>query len=551
MLAATTTKKIQVKQVQCNGRASGLGMLSVLAMRLIPIMVLVAAAHVSAFSCVRGNAVARRLLSRSARLYHARVARPSLLATSSWVPTSIDGSSHCLFPGSTSASTHRFSTLVDDATASSSAPLSSDSREKIVLWRGESAAGYSFQFRHQELSNSIAAAVGLSDAPQLNYDGMLKYDGERELSERELKGIEGAMQFVANADGTPISKDWLVKATERSSLIRECYEVIAKASTYEELAELALESGALDDVLSGGENEDATWRVRLRQYGSTSTNDKGRRYGKNVRSPIRAEKRAILSMAELFIRFKGKVDLIDPDCGLYLFEGAKEGQIVLARTIAKGPKISRIAPKTRICITNTPLEPIAAYNLCNFARVSDDRKVLDTYAGSCATLLAAASLAPKCSTVGIEIALKKFVKKEDIVEDFTSRNLKVPNAIIRGDSMDRNVRVHARKAIGGEPFDCIVTDPPYGVREKAGDDSLPPLVQLFEAIVEDRVAGTPLIKVGGRLTAFVPVAPGQTVSDGLPGEDLAERAGMELTDTIEQPLNHQLVRWLVAYTCVR
>ena len=470
-------------------------------------------------------------------------------------------SSRC-FSGGSRASALQFSSLADGDTrprvsaASSSAPQAfseDDSREKIVLWRGESAAGYSFQFRHQELSNSIAAYFGLSEAPTLSYDGMLKYDGERELSERELKGIEGAMEFISNADGSPISKQWLIQATERTSLVRECYEVVAKADTYDELARLALESGALDDVLSGGENQDATWRLRLRQYGSTSSNnDKGRRYGKNARSPIRAEKQAIQAMTDLFIKFKGQVDLTNPDCGIYVFQGTKEANMVLARTIAKGPKISTIAPKTRVCITNTPLESIAAYNLCNFARIRNGQTVLDTYAGSCATLLAAASVAPNCSTVGIEIALKKFVKKEDIIEDFASRNLKVPKAIIRGDSMDRDIRDRARKAIGDKPFDCIVTDPPYGVREKAEDNSLPPLVQLFEAIVEDREAGAPLLKVGGRLTAFVPVTPGlQSVTDGLPDKDLVDRAGMELTDTIEQPLNNQLSRWLVAYTCVR
>ena len=539
-------------------------MISSLVMRLIiPSMALIATARplaVSAFPSARsGSTNLRRLSSRSARLQKAParkcIARQSLVK-SSWAP--IDGINHCFAESIRPSTLVRFSTLANDdisakvlSAPSSSAQLSSDNSEKIVLWRGESAAGYSLQFRHQELSNSIAAAFDLSGAPDLKYNGMLKYDGERELSDRELKGIEGAMEFVANADGSPISKNWLIQATERSSLIRECYEVVAKADTYEELAQLALESHALDDVLSGGDNEDATWRIRLRQYFSTSTNDKGRRYGKNVRSPIRAEKQAIQAMSELFIRFKGKVDLMNPDCGLYLFEGTKEGQIILARTIAKGPKISRIAPKTRICITNTPLEPIAAYNLCNFARVSDDSKVLDTYAGSCATLLAAASVAPNCTTVGIEIALKKFVKKEHIIEDFTSRNLKVPNAIIRGDSMDRDVREKARNAIGGQAFDCIATDPPYGVREKAGDNSSPPLVQLFEAIAEDRDAGAPLIKIGGRLTAFVPVAPGESVADGLPDDELAEKAGMKLTDTIEQPLNHQLARWLVAYTCVR
>ena len=416
------------------------------------IMALMAAAPsvVSALvASARGGNVVRRIASRS----HVLTTRRS---------------SRC-FSEESRVSALRFSASTDGTTrprvsmASSSAPHAfseDDSREKIVLWRGESAAGYSFQFRHRELTNSIAAAFGLSDVPTLSYNGMLKYDGERELSERELKGIEGAMEFISNADGSPISKQWLIQATERTSLMRECYEVVAKADTYDELARLALESGALDDVLSGGENQDATWKLRLRQYGSTSTNDKGRRYGKNARSPIRAEKQAIQAMADLFIRFKGKVDLINADCGLYVLQGTKEKKMVLARTIAKGPKISTIAPKTRVCITNTPLESIAAYNLCNFSWVSDGQTVLDTYAGSCATLLAAASVAPNCSTVGIEIALKKFIKKEDIIEDFASRNLKVPNAIIRGDSMHRDIRDRARKAIGDKPFDCIVTDPP-------------------------------------------------------------------------------------------
>ena len=426
-------------------------------------------------------------------------------------------------------------------------------REKIVLWRGEGSAGYSLQFRHLELANSIAASAATNEKmgsmPELNFDDMLEwedFDGERPISDREVGLFGGAMQFVTAADGKPISADAIVDATKRCSLVRECYEVIAKADTYEQLAAIALKNGALNDYY-----DSATWRVRLRQYGSTSTNDKGRRYGKNVRSPIRAEKQAIQTMAELFLCFKGKVKLKDPECSLYLFKGTRGGEIVFARQLMRGPKISAIAPKTRICITNTPLESIASYNLCNFARVQNDRNVLDVYAGSCATLLAAASIAPECNTVGIEIALKKFVRKEDIVKDFTCRGLKVPAAIIRGDSMQKEIRDEARKAIGGGPFDCVVTDPPYGIREKAGDNSEPPLVQLFKVIAADRESGTPLLKAGGRLSAFVPLAANDPcLEDSLPDEALLERAGMKLTGMIRQPLNDQLARWLVAYTCI-
>ena len=155
-------------------------MIPALAMRLIiPSMALIATARplgVSAFTSARsGSTTLRRLSSRSpARFQHARHptctrrcnARPSLAP--------IDGSSHCFAEANKS---NKSRTLANGGTSAN--------REKIVLWRGESEAGYSFQFRHQELSNSIAATFGLSGAPDLNYNGMLKYDGERELSERD------------------------------------------------------------------------------------------------------------------------------------------------------------------------------------------------------------------------------------------------------------------------------------------------------------------------------------------------------------------------------
>lgn len=128
-------------------------------------------------------------------------------------------------------------------------------------------------------------------------------------------------------------------------------------------------------------------------------------------------------MAELVRTFRGRMDLADPTCGIYILEGLRslrrdvtsneygnadagkdfvirgvggeavgEENMLLARVVARGPKTSVYAPKTRICVTRTPLCPIASFALCNVARLRQGATVLDPFAGSCATLLAASHI---------------------------------------------------------------------------------------------------------------------------------------------------------------
>lgn len=208
-------------------------------------------------------------------------------------------------------------------------------------------------------------------------------------------------------------------------------------------------------------------------------------------------------------------------------------------------------PNTRICVTNTPLCPIAAFAMCNVAGVKDGSTILDPYAGSCATLLAAAMIAPTCRTVGIEIAHNGLVNRKDIRTDFETRGLPAPLALLQGDSTDSGIRDEARKVIGSEPFDLIITDPPYGIRESKGDNALPPLCQLFRSIADDREAGKRLLKVGGRLVAFVPCRDDEELIDCLPTQAQTLEAGLNLQVMREQPLNDKLSRWLVAYSCTR
>jgi tRNA G10 N-methylase Trm11 len=222
---------------------------------------------------------------------------------------------------------------------------------------------------------------------------------------------------------------------------------------------------------------------------------------------------------------------------------------VLARRIAVGPRTSIIAPATRICITNTPLEPIASFSLCNVARIRNGMAILDPYAGSCATLLAASMITPQSRTVGIEIAHNGLVNRVDVRKDFSSRNLTQPKALLHGDSTDVNIRKEAKAAIGNGPFDAIIADPPYGIRESLSYSDKSPLEELFASIATDRKNEDRLLREGGRLVAFVAVTDEETLDEMLPNQDLTAAAGLEFEVSREQTLNDKLSRWLVSYVC--
>ncbi len=158
-----------------------------------------------------------------------------------------------------------------------------------------------------------------------------------------------------------------------------------------------------------------------------------------------------------------------------------------------------------------------------------------------------------CRSVGIEFLHSGYVNRDNIVEDFQTRNLDPPIDIIRGDCLSSDVRALARKSVGGS-FDAIITDPPYGIREAMSgslnleeNDTLP-LTKLCYAIGEDRNKGSPLLKRGGRLVAFIPVRKGETLRACLPDAIALNVAGLRMEeDPKEQVLSDVLSRWVVSF----
>jgi hypothetical protein len=494
----------------------------------------------------------------------------------------------------------------------------------IIQWRGEGAEGYSSTLRQWEFSCAFRAEVAeyfndvstIHGMPMSDYIAGIQFDFQDGLTyqgpiyhpdtvqnqddeigepipESQVAAYESGMQYLKvnfpSADGvypTDALNQILQYTIERCSLVRNGFLLVACGNSYEELAKKAMDYGSFDDIMEGGSNQDATWSIRLRRYGpedesvnnddGTKRRTKQARYGKNVRSPLTDERNAIFEMKDLVELFHGRVNLTKPDCKIYLFDGLKNAMVddsssgscestkCLARAIGKGPKVSIYAPKTRICVTTTPLCPIAAFTLCNVAQLRPHFTVLDPFAGSCASLLAAAHIATNSArqtksqggTVSIEVAHNGLVNRDDIVRDFETRSLDPPLEIIHGDCMLYETRKRARQAIGGRQFDCIITDPPYGIREamtsgEDDDSSLPPLTQFFYAMGRDRAMGEPLLKVGGRLVAFIPVRKGETLEDCVPELQAREEAGLVMEgEGREQVLNDILSRWLVSFVCV-
>ena len=166
----------------------------------------------------------------------------------------------------------------------------------------------------------------------------LNYTGS-EMVDKDVEHFNDAMQYVILDSRYPGQRDALLAAVARCSLVHALYEVIAIGDTYDELAPQAILNGGFQDMYRGGTNENMTWCFRVRSYGDLADVEKAKRYGARSRS-MSLEKGGLNALKELLIRFGGKVDLHNPDCKIYVFDGLHGNKKVLSRRIASGPVVS-------------------------------------------------------------------------------------------------------------------------------------------------------------------------------------------------------------------
>lgn len=88
----------------------------------------------------------------------------------------------------------------------------------------------------------------------------------------KLKAFNEALQWASLSDHGARNKESLtlgtyISAAKRCALVATIYEVIAEGDSYDELRDLAMHSQRFHDMMIGGENEESTWAVRVRQFG--------------------------------------------------------------------------------------------------------------------------------------------------------------------------------------------------------------------------------------------------------------------------------------------
>ena len=253
------------------------------------------------------------------------------------------------------------------------------SRKFLIHWRGEKDVGYSKPFRRLEFQNALSAELESQTAPTpptpksnssaseatgfkveiggtiMQFKNALNYTGNETMTDSLIEHFNEAMQFVSfssDKSNTPaVTKDMVIRAVERCSLVHALYEIVASSDELDDLAELAIQDGCFSDLYKGGANEKATWCFRARMYSASELPDnssnkgRGKRYSSRTRS-MKIERDGLKALKDLLIQFGGNVNLEDPDCKIYIFDGLEDkidgalvSQKVLARRIATGPKV--------------------------------------------------------------------------------------------------------------------------------------------------------------------------------------------------------------------
>jgi len=254
---------------------------------------------------------------------------------------------------------------------------------------------------------------------------------------------------------------------------------------------------------------------------------------------------------------------------------------LFGRIIATGPSIiSEFDIKTRPFIGTTTMSSTMSHIMAVAARVGSSNLVLDPFCGTGGLLIAAANLGANVvgsdidgDTLGISNQLERsknnrFVRKDNsnqldksVKDNFIE--YKLINRLHGLHHMDvlewaKPANKHSLNDIDTYEFDAIVTDPPYGHREKArfGDDSYDPSDEADGNAV-DVTYGNLLkvanfrLKLNGRLVFFYPSkshADEAVIQESIEQLQSKLHINLKIQRIIPEKLNNHLWRWLIVMT---
>ncbi|KFD58957.1 hypothetical protein M513_00120 [Trichuris suis] len=254
------------------------------------------------------------------------------------------------------------------------------------------------------------------------------------------------------------------KVASRSVLLRNCCMLWAEAETYEELyGKLRLQVNSYKRLIRWKE----PFKFNVESFGKKLNME----YKQN-----RFQELAFLSV-------EGEVDLNFPTNQFFLFEhyGMNLGKptdqpikLYFGHLVVEGQsKVPwRYDLKTRIFIGNTSMDPFLSFLMANIAQVSPGDFVYDPFVGTGSILLSCAHFGAYCAGAEIDYNVAHGRGRPSrshmmcrLPEESVRRNFEQYNLLSRYVGIivaDSSVLTFQPKL----RFDSIVTDPPYGLREK-------------------------------------------------------------------------------------
>jgi len=253
----------------------------------------------------------------------------------------------------------------------------------------------------------------------------------------------------------------------------------------------------------------------------------------------------------------GSVNLQDPDVTFAYMEfsgldnnhlSVEPSKVMFGLLVGKGQrdKISKLNIKDRKYIGNTTMDPQLALLTANLAQVEEGKVVMDPFVGTGSLLIAAAELGGMvmgadmdkdtlhATTKPSRVGVKKRNKDESMMANFEQYGLasKFLGVVVADFSQGPWRR--------SGWLDCIVTDPPYGIREVITRTESQQYM-LHQLVMDLLNFSVEQLVMGGRLAFWLPVIT-QEYSD----QDLVPtHPALRLVADCEQVLSHHTSRRLI------
>nr|XP_054750929.1 tRNA (guanine(10)-N2)-methyltransferase homolog [Lytechinus pictus] len=264
------------------------------------------------------------------------------------------------------------------------------------------------------------------------------------------------------------SSDCMQKLMNRSVLAKSAIEVWAQGSTYSEVC-AGLDAFSQEEMEKYCK-EDISFCFKVHTFGKQLTN---------------TDKLDVMKRLEGHLPLKGPVKLRDPDQVFYIFEdyGVQPNQapdqphrIFVGRWISDGQKrlAHHYSVKTRHFIGNTSMDALLSLLMANQAGVHDGDFIFDPFVGTGSLLVAAAHFGGYVAGCDISYNIIHGRGKSSRAQSKTKYRGRDENISANLEQyglghryVDVLISDFSKNIWREQPlFDAIITDPPYGIREK-------------------------------------------------------------------------------------